>query len=88
MSLKKSIDEVENFLKGIRVTPSTRPLRAELHEMEKLAERWYRKGFNRGHKESDKHLAKGKVPKTLKFDATRQFFTSSGCSISLKSKLP
>ena len=32
MSLNKSIREVENFLKGIKVSRTTRPLRAELHE--------------------------------------------------------
>jgi len=67
MSLNKSIHEIEDFLKGNKIAPATAPLRAELHErLEKLAERWYRKGFNRGHKESSKQLANGKMPNPLR----------------------
>ncbi len=87
-SLNKSIREIEDFLKGIKVSPSTAKLRAELHErLEDLAEHWYGRGFNRGHRESRKQLTNGKVPKILEFEANREFLTRSKRPVHLKSTL-
>jgi hypothetical protein len=87
-SLKKTANEVMAFL-GHQDPPPTANLRDFLDEkLGDLAIKWYRKGFNRGHKESHQHTAKGKVPKTLRHDATRQFFTGGKRTVHLKSVLP
>jgi hypothetical protein len=87
-SLKASIKEIENFLMGIKVSPSTLEYRTKLHEkLEDLAEYWYRRGFNRGHRESNAQITKGKVPKILEYEAKRDFFTNSKRSVPLKSTL-
>jgi len=86
-SLKKSLSEIEDFLQGNKIAPAT-ALRAELHEkLEKFAIYWYRRGFRRGHRESNKQLVRGKVPETLKCDAAREFFTTSKRTVPLKSAL-
>lgn len=86
-SLKKTIDEVMNFL-GNQETQPTSGLRDFLNEkLADLAERWYRRGFNRGHRESAQQLAKGKVPKILTCDATREFFKGGKRKVNLKSTL-
>lgn len=64
-------------------------LRIFLHEkLGDLAVKWYRKGFNRGHKESHAQTVKGRMPNTLRHDATRQFFTGGKRTVHLKSVLP
>lgn len=87
-SLKKTIDEVMAFLGQHGPQPPDN-LRDFLHErLNDLAVKWYRKGFNRGHRESHQQTARGKVPKILRYDATRLFFRGGKRTVHLKSELP
>jgi hypothetical protein len=52
-----------------------------------LAVKWYRHGFNRGHRESAKQIKNGSVPRVLRYDATREFFTGGKRTVRLKSTL-
>ncbi len=84
-SLKKTIDEVMAFL-GQQGPQPPDNLRDFLHErLNDLAIKWYRKGFNRGHRESHHQAARGKAPKSLSYDATRMFFKGGKRNVHLKS---
>jgi hypothetical protein len=86
-SLSKTIAVIMKILEDERKRP-TRRLRAFLHEkLGDFAVMWYRKGFNRGHKESDRQCEDGSVPRSLRYDATREFFTDDERTVHLKSKL-
>jgi hypothetical protein len=86
-SLNKTISEIMKFLNSREPRP-TAALRVFLREkIGDLGERWYRRGFNRGHRESRKQMRKGKVPRTLRYDATRKFFRGSRRTVRLKSVL-
>lgn len=50
-----------------------------------LAVNWNRRGFRRGHVESDKQGRDGRVPHTIRYDATRDFFTDNERTVHLKS---
>jgi len=87
-SLKKTANEVMAVL-GHQDPLPTDDLRDFLNKkLGDLAIQWYRKGFNRGHKERHAQTAKGRVPKTLRHDATRQFFSGGKRTVHLKSVLP
>jgi hypothetical protein len=86
-SLNKTTTAIMKFLEDEEDRPPRR-LRAFLHEkLGDLAEMWYRKGFNRGHKESDKQCEAGRVPRVLRYDATREFFTHDKRTVELESTL-
>jgi hypothetical protein len=71
-SLNKTITEIMAHLGQPGPRPPT-GLRDFLYEkIGDLSERWFRKGFNRGHTESRKEFkTNGKVPRTLTFDCSR-----------------
>lgn len=75
-SLNRTITAIMKFLEDDGDRPP-RKFRAFLHE--KIAdsnERWFRKGFNRGHRESFGLFNRaGRVPKTLRYECTRKLFT-------------
>lgn len=86
-SLNKTTTAIMKFLEDGGERPPRR-LRAFLNEkLGDLAEMWYRKGFNRGHRESDKRCEAGRVPRVLRFDATREFFTGDKRTVQLESTL-
>jgi hypothetical protein len=86
-SLKKTSKAIMCFLEDKKNQPR-QGLRDFLHErLGDLAVKWYRHGFNRGHKESHKHCKHGEVPGTLRYDATREFFTNAERTVHLKSTL-
>src|SRR5690242_17537680 len=86
-SLKKTTKAIMKFLKDSGDQPQS-GLRDFLNDkLGDFAVKWYRKGFNRGHKESHKHYSKGKAPRTLSYDATREFFTGDERTVHLKSTL-
>jgi hypothetical protein len=86
-SLKKTTKVIMKFLKDRGDRPQS-GLRDFLHEkLGDLAVKWYRRGFKRGHIESDKQFDDGKVPRTLRYDATREFFTGEERTVNLKSTL-
>ena len=75
-SLKKSIAEIEAHLEGKGVASLPGFHRGELHAaLAEFAARWYRKGFNRGHRESFNRLKEtGKVPRSLRAKVKRDLF--------------
>ncbi len=86
-SLKKTAKAIMNFLNDKGKRPQN-GLRDFLHEkLGDFAVKWYRKGFNRGHKESDRQCKKGGVPRVLSYDASREFFTGDERTVHLKSTL-
>jgi hypothetical protein len=86
-SLKKTSKAIMRFLNDKKDQPQV-GLRDFLYDcLGDLAIKWYRYGFNRGHKESQKQSKNGKIPRTLRYDATREFFTGTKRTVRLKSKL-
>ncbi|WP_213881746.1 hypothetical protein [Pseudomonas sp. dw_358] len=56
-SINKTLGDIEALLKGADFSPSSRPMRKKLREclqqaLEDVSESWYKKGFNRGHREA------------------------------------
>jgi hypothetical protein len=47
----------------------------------------YRRGFNRGHRESAKNVKNGRVPTTLRYEKTREFFNDGERTVHLRSRL-
>lgn len=88
-SLNKSIAEIDTFLTGHGVPMSPGPLRDELHDkLADLAQKWYRRGFSRGHRESRAtYLALGKVPKKLRAKVGRNLFAGKRRILKLKSTI-
>jgi len=86
-SLNKTITAIMKFLGDEKIRPR-QGLRDYLRDLlGDLAVRWYRRGFNRGHRESGKQCKDGRVPHILRFDATREFFTGAEKTVHLKSTL-
>lgn len=86
-SLKKTTKAILKFLEDNSNLPK-RDLRAFQYEkLGDFAVYWYRKGFNRGHKESERCSDEGRVVRTLRYDATREFFTDDERTVHLKSTL-
>lgn len=86
-SLHSTITAVDKFLEREGAHP-TRDLRAHLFDLlGDLAVKWYSRGFKRGHMESKKQSEDGKVPRSIHYDATREFFTGTKRTVELKSKL-
>lgn len=91
-SIIKTLNEIEAILEGEKLTKSG-PKRAELRKklqeaLIKSSRSWYRKGFNRGHKES--YLAfktDDQVPTILAVQVEREFLPNTKSSIKLKSTL-
>lgn len=87
-SLNKTITAMMNFLEDDGKRPS-RNFRGFLYR--KIAdanEYWYRRGFNRGHRESFACLRDtGKIPNVLKYECTREFFTNRKRDIEMNSRL-
>lgn len=86
-SLNKTITAMETFLEDMGDRPA-RGLRDYLSaQLGDLAVKWYRHGFSRGHKESKKRSRRGRIPRVLRYDATREFFTDDERTVHLKSTL-
>ena len=87
-SLNKTITEVMKFL-GDEAERPAKGLRAFLHDrMGDLAEHWYRKGFNRGHRESyEAFKSEGKVPARLNVEKMRNLSPNQERQVSLKSRI-
>lgn len=87
-SLNKTITAVMEFLDDEGRRPS-KQFRAFLHK--KLAdsnEKWFRRGFNRGHKESlARFLSGGKVPSKLTYEGIRTLFVGHKRKVKLKSRI-
>lgn len=83
-SITLTLNDIDNILKGIdlpgpRNAERREELRAKLlKSFEKVARQWYRKGFNRGHRESYAASQEcGEVPKKLSITKARKLTPSS-----------
>jgi hypothetical protein len=87
-SLNKTITELMTFLEKAEKRP-VNGLREFLNEkITDLAVKWYRRGFNRGHREVAKQMGKGRVPRILRWEATREFYLDNERTVNLRSTLP
>jgi hypothetical protein len=69
-SLTKSIQELEDFLDGLGLTPATGKLRKQLHEkIGDLSQKSFERGFRRGCIEMEKAF-----PTSVNYEAKRAFF--------------
>jgi len=74
-AINKTITAIMNFQKksGYRPNKKLRPFMEK--KIVQLCESAWKKGVNRGHKESRaKFLATGKVPKRITYEGTREFY--------------
>ncbi len=91
-SIMKTISEIETILEGENLShagPKRAALRIKLQAaITKASKSWYKKGFNRGHKESYRAYKRTKrVPMTLHVNVEREFIPNSPSSVPLKSVL-
>jgi hypothetical protein len=90
-SLNRTITEIMRFLEDDGYRPGGRgaDLRGFLHEkIADCTERWFRKGFNRGHRESfGVYEQTGAVPVTLRYECAREVFTGQERTLLLKSQI-
>jgi hypothetical protein len=78
-SIKKSIQEVEDFLAGHSLGPPKGPLRTKLHEMlGALAQKSFERGFRRGCLEMEKGF-----PSSVAYEAERALFGGSKRSVAI-----
>lgn len=86
-SLNKTTRAIMKFLDDEDNCPPER-LRDFLYgKLGDFAVKWYRHGFNRGHRESNKQSRRGRIPRILRYDGTREFFTDDERTVHLKSTL-
>jgi hypothetical protein len=87
-SLNKTITEIMTYLKDSGGRPRD-DLRPFVHEkLADLSEKWFKRGFNRGHRESwDRFSDKGKVPRTLRYEGARELFSNKKRKVELKSMI-
>ena len=85
-SLNKTITEIMEHLGDEGARPP-KGLRGFLREkIGDLSERWFKKGFNRGHIESYREFgANQEVPRTLRYECTRKLSPGQNREIALKS---
>ncbi len=87
-SLNKTITELMAHLgdDGDRPKGNLRNILRE--KIGDLAESWFRKGFNRGHKEAHRHYEEqGQVPTTLKTKAKRTLAPTQRRKVKLRSTI-
>lgn len=89
---KKTLSDIELILEGEELINSSE-MRTELRDkilasLTELSTRWYKKGFNRGHKECFSHLEKQEeFPMTIRKTLKREFLPNSQAVVKLKSTL-
>lgn len=88
-SLNKTITELVKFIGKDDERPKGEKLRSILHrKIGDLAEKWYRRGFKRGHIESRNHFkASDTVPTNLEFECCRKLSPFQERDIVLKSEI-
>lgn len=76
--IQKTLTEIDKILDGLPLDHAG-PLRTKLRDamtsaFDDLSLRWYKKGFNRGHREAFREFEEtGEVPEQLKTNKKRQF---------------
>lgn len=91
-SIKKTISEIEAIVTGESLGgagKNRQQLHAKLQDaVIKSSKLWYKKGFNRGHRESYRaHQESGQVPRTLSLLVTREFIPNTPRPAYLKSRI-
>jgi hypothetical protein len=87
-SLNKTISEIMEFMDDDDKRPAKKLRNFLRKTIGDLNERWFRKGFNRGHIQSFEAFGDdGDVPKVLRYECNRNLFTGQERIIKLKSKL-
>ena len=91
-SIARTAKDIENILAGEKLTlsgPKRKALRKQIQSVLIEASRsWYKKGFNRGHKEAFRaYRAQNCVPAVLKVDVERAFVPNTKRRVPLKSTL-
>lgn len=87
-SLNKTITEIMEFLEddGDRPSADFRPFLRE--KIADLGEHWFKRGFRRGHIESQKHFREtGEVPDKLRYSGDREFFNGESRTVRTRSTL-
>src|SRR5438445_9472123 len=87
-SLETTINEIVEFLQQERGRRHGK-LRPFLHEkLADLAEKWLKRGFNRGHQESYSSFKKKKpFPRVIHYEGYRELFTDQHRRVQLTSRL-
>lgn len=87
-SLNKTITDIMGHLGQAMDRPNA-DLRTFLYErIGDLSERWFRKGFNRGHREARREFEdRGRVPLKLSYDCKRRLSPKQKRAIELKSTI-
>lgn len=91
-SIDKTTREIELILKGESlddVGKFRQALRQKIEQsLTELSEKWYKKGFNRGHKEVYlQYIKTGKIRKSISLDVSRRLLPKSKSKIALRSTL-
>ena len=89
MSLNRTITEIMDFLGDGSGRAAPGDFRSFLNEkIGDLSERWYRRGFKRGHVQSHKAFTSDNVvPRTLTYECRRILFLGQKRKLVLKSKI-
>ncbi|GLO51023.1 hypothetical protein D3C76_1354110 [compost metagenome] len=92
-SIQKTLKEIDKLLDGSQLDKAG-PLRKKLRDrildaFDEVGKQWYRKGFNRGHRQAYEAFSEtDNVPRKLKASKVRQFTPSSKhISVKLRSTL-
>jgi len=88
-SLNLTVTAVKNFMKDDAKRPKDMKLREHLYALlAKFGERWYKRGFRRGHLESYKKFkATGRLSSKLRYEKEKELFTDQGRRVSVESKI-
>lgn len=82
----KTISEIMEFLSEDGHRPSAQQRAFLRKKLADLGNYWYKRGFNRGHRQSLKQFQKsGRVRSKLSYKGEREFFTGQTRQVRLKS---
>ena len=91
-SIARTVEDIEKILTGEKLkisNPKREALRKKIKAaLIKSSRSWYKKGFNRGHKEAFRaYKAHKRVPETLEVEVEREFVPNTKRRVLLKSTL-
>ena len=91
-AIARTVNDIENILAGekLKISGSKREaLRKKIQmALTKSSRSWFKKGFNRGHKEAFRaHKTHGQVPEILEVEVEREFVSNTMSRVPLKSTL-
>lgn len=91
-AIEQTMTDIEKILTGEKLkisNPKREALRKKIKAaLIKSSRSWYKKGFNRGHKEAFRaHKTHKRVPETLEVEVEREFVPNTKRRVPLKSTL-